>query len=70
VIPESWSLDFTLALTFIAMLVPSLTDRPLLAAALTAGIVAVVAYTVPMKLGLVVAALAGILVGLWLEMRK
>ena len=32
-LPESWSLDFALPLTFIAMLVPVLQDRPGIAAA-------------------------------------
>jgi 4-azaleucine resistance transporter AzlC len=36
-VPDSWSLDFTLALTFIALVVPGLKDRPALAAALTRG---------------------------------
>ena len=69
VIPESWSLDFTLALTFIALVVPSLTDRAGLASALTAGVVAVWAINWPYKLGLVTAALVGILVGMLLETR-
>jgi 4-azaleucine resistance transporter AzlC len=67
VVPEGWSLDFTLALTFIALVVPSLKDRAGLASALTAGLVAVWAYNWPYKLGLVTAALAGILVGMLLE---
>ncbi|MCI0554962.1 MAG: AzlC family ABC transporter permease, partial [Anaerolineae bacterium] len=33
-IPEEWSLDFALPLTFIAMVVPVLKDRPAIAAAL------------------------------------
>ena len=33
-VPEAWALDFTLALTFIALVVPALRDRPSLAAAL------------------------------------
>jgi predicted branched-subunit amino acid permease len=70
IIPQSWSLDFTLALTFIALVVPALRDRPGLAAALSAGIVALVAYSWPYKLGLVTAAVAGILVGLLVEGRK
>lgn len=69
-IPESWSLDFALPLTFIAMLVPVLRDRPGIAAALSAGVVALVAYSLPYKLGLIVAALVGILVGVLLEGRK
>ena len=69
-VPASWSLDFTLALTFIALVVPNLKDRPSLGAALAAGVTAVLAYNLPYKLGLVSAALVGILVGMWLEGRK
>jgi len=69
VVPESWSLDFTLALTFIALVVPSLKDRAGLASALTAGVAAVFAFNWPYKLGLVTAALVGILVGVLLETR-
>jgi 4-azaleucine resistance transporter AzlC len=70
VIPASWSLDFTLALTFIALVMPLLKDKPSLGAALTAGIVAVLGADLPYKLGLVAAALTGILVGMLLEKRK
>lgn len=66
-IPSSWPLDFTLPLTFIALVFPSIKDRAALAAALTAGVVAVLAYGLPYKLGLIAAALAGILAGLWSE---
>ncbi len=69
-VPASWSLDFTLALTFIALVVPNLKDRPSLGAALAAGVTAVVAYSLPYKLNLVSAALVGILVGMWLEGKK
>ncbi len=70
VIPASWSLDFTLALTFIAIVIPALKDRAAVAAALAAGVTAVVAYQLPLKLWLVLAALVGIAAGLWLEERK
>jgi 4-azaleucine resistance transporter AzlC len=66
-IPESWSLDFALPLTFIAMLVPVLKDRPAIVAALSAGIAALVAFSLPYKLGLVLAAFVGIIVGTLLE---
>lgn len=69
-VPSSWSLDFTLALTFIAMMVPLLKDRPSVAAALAAGITALVGYALPYKLGLVAAAVVGILTGTLLERRK
>ncbi len=70
VIPESWPLDFALPLTFIALVMPVLKDRPAVAAALAAGVMALVFYGLPYKLGLILAALAGILVGTWLERRS
>jgi 4-azaleucine resistance transporter AzlC len=69
-VPADWPLDFTLALTFIALLVPTIKDRPSLAAALSAGAVAVLAYPLPYKLGLILAALTGITLGVWLERRR
>jgi predicted branched-subunit amino acid permease len=67
IIPASWALNFTLALTFIALVAPNIRDRPSLAAALSAGLVGVAAYALPYKLGLVLAALVGIVVGMLLE---
>ena len=69
-IPESWSLDFALPLTFIAMVVPVLKNRPAVAAALTAGVVALLAYSLPYKLGLILAALVGIVMGVFLEKKN
>jgi len=69
-IPESWPLAFALPLTFIAMVVPVLKTRPAVASALSAGITALVAYSLPYKLGLIVAALVGIAVGTFLEQRQ
>ncbi len=66
-IPQSWSLDFALPLTFIAMVMPVLRNRPSILAALSAGIVALMAYSLPYKLGLILAALIGIAVGTILE---
>lgn len=68
-VPPSWSLDFTLALTFIALVVPALEDRASVLSAVAAGITALLAISLPYKLGLLVAALAGIIIGLWSEQR-
>ena len=68
-IPESWSLDFALPLTFIAMVVPVLKQKPAIASALSAGITALLAYSLPYKLGLILAALVGIVVGTLMEGR-
>ncbi len=70
VIPADWPLDFTLALTFIALLVPGLKDKPNIITAITAGVVAVLTYNLPYKLGLILAAIVGIAAGLWMENRK
>jgi len=66
-IPASWSLDFAGTLTFIAIVVPLLKDRASTASMVVAGIVSVVAFALPHKLFIVVAALAGMAAGVLLE---
>lgn len=68
-IPASWSLDFALPLTFIALVVPALRDRAGIVAALVGGGMAVAAAHLPLKLGLVAAILVGIAAGLAVERR-
>ncbi len=69
-IPEWLSLDFALPLTFIAMVVPVLKNRAAVAASLSAGLVSLLAFSLPFKLGLILAALSGIAVGTFMEGRK
>lgn len=69
-IPTSWSLDFTLALIFIALVVPSLKDKASLGAALSAGVAAILLFGLPLKIGLLVASLIGIIVGMLIEGRS
>jgi predicted branched-subunit amino acid permease len=66
-VPESWGLDFSLALTFIGLVIPALRDRGAVAAAIAAGLTAVLAAGLPLQLGLMVAAVVGILAGLLVE---
>lgn len=65
----AWGLDFAMLATFIGIVVPMLRNRPQVAAALVAGAVAVACQGLPYKLGLMVAALVGIVVGVVLERR-
>ena len=65
-IPQSWSIDFVVALTFIGVLAPLLRDRNMLAAAIAGGATSVL-LDLPMKLNLMAAAAAGIAVALLLE---
>lgn len=64
-IPASWGLEFTLPLTFIAIVVPLVKDRAMFFCAVAAGIAALFGFLLPMKLGLLAAALVGISVGIW-----
>jgi len=66
-IPPSWGLDFTLALTFIGLVVPALRDRAAVLAALSAGLTAVLTLGLPFRLGLFLAAAVGIATGLMAE---
>ncbi len=68
-LPASWSLEFTIPLTFLALAVPAIKDRFTAAAALVAAVAAVLANGAPFKLGLVIAAMIGILAGMLLEAR-
>jgi predicted branched-subunit amino acid permease len=60
-------LEFALPLTFIALVVPALGDRPSLGAAIVAAAVAVAGYEWPYSTGLFAAAIAGIAAGLLME---
>ncbi len=68
-LPASWSLEFTIPLTFLALAIPAIKDRFTAAAAVIAGVVAVLANAAPFKVGLVIAALIGIFGGMLLERR-
>ena len=68
-VPPNWGLDFTLALTFIALAVPAINDKPSFLSSLSAGLTAILTKGLPFKLNLLAAALVGITVGLWSERR-
>ena len=62
-VPASWSLDFIVPLTFIAMLVPLLADRAMGLAAIAGGVASVL-LVLPLKLNMIAAALIGVAAGL------
>lgn len=66
-IPASWSLDFTLPLTFIAIVIPTLKKRADAISAGAAGLLAVLAARLPFNTGLLVATFIGIALGLLVE---
>ncbi len=68
-IPQGWSLEFAVPLTFLALLFPTISDRPTLLAAACAGALAIAAHGLPYNLGLLLATLGGILGGCLAEGR-
>ncbi len=66
-IPASLHLEFALPLTFMALVRPAITDRATSAAALAAGVIAVLADGLTLRLGIIVAAVCGIAVGMLAE---
>jgi 4-azaleucine resistance transporter AzlC len=66
-IPDNWPLSFMLPLTFIALVVPTLKERSTIAAAVTAGIAGYLTTALPLKTGLLAAAIVGIAVGMLVE---
>lgn len=69
-IPASWSLDFALPLTFIAVVVPVLKHRVDGIVAMVAGSCAVVAVHLPLNSGLLIATFIGIGVGMLLPTKN
>ena len=69
VVPPAWELSFAAPLVFLALLVPAIEDRPSLAAAAVAAVVAVLGQGLALNVGLVVAAVAGVLAGVAVEVR-
>lgn len=59
-IPTAWGLDFAIVVSLIALTLPMIANRQALVGAATAGIVAVLAASLPLRLGLVLAVVVGI----------
>ena len=66
-IPAAWHLEFSIVLTFLGVVVPTIRDRAIAGAACAAGIVALLAHALPLRLSLLLAAAAGIAAGMLAE---
>ena len=69
-IPEALALDFAVPVTFIALVAPGLRTLPNLAAAVVSVAVALALSRLPYSLGLMVAAVAAMLTGAFVELRQ
>lgn len=68
-LPDSWHLDFALPLTFLALLIPSITDGPTRLSALASAVLAVGVGGLPYRSGLLIAVIVAVGFGLWSENR-
>lgn len=66
-VPDSLPLSFAVPLTFLALLVPAVTDRASGTAAVVGGTAAVLGAGLPLNLGLIAGAVGGVLAGLVVE---
>ena len=66
-VPVSWSLDFVVVLTFLALLAPVIRTRADVAAAIVAAVVALACAGLPYRLSLIAGSIAGIASGLVLD---
>ena len=71
---DTWGLDFAMAATFIGMVMPHLINKPMIAGVITSGLLSVLSYDLPHKLGLILSAIVGMAVvyglELWLQSSK
>jgi predicted branched-subunit amino acid permease len=73
-LPPSWQLEFTIPLSFVAMIVPILKQRAQIASAIAGAFAGVLLFALPLKLGLIAACIVGTCVGLlvdtWFSARR
>lgn len=73
-IPDAWALDFILPITFLAMVAPMLKSAAHVAAAAVSIIVALLLINLPSGTGLLIAAVAAMVIGaaveVWMEKRR
>ncbi|MFK8183021.1 MAG: AzlC family ABC transporter permease [Phormidesmis sp.] len=62
-----WGLDFAMSVTFIGMVIPYIKNKPMAAAVVVSAGMAIAVYSLPHKLGLMVAAVCGISTGVVVE---
>jgi predicted branched-subunit amino acid permease len=66
-LPPSWQLEFTIPLSFVAMIVPILKQRAQIASAVAGAFAGVLLFALPLKLGLIAACVVGTCVGMLVD---
>jgi len=68
-VPTEWGLEFTGTLALVALVGPALNARPVIVGAAVAALVALLVHDLPFRLGLFVAAIAGIAAASFMDIR-
>jgi predicted branched-subunit amino acid permease len=68
-VPSAWSLEYAAVLALLGITIPLANTRPMLVAIIASGCTAWVAQPLPLRLGLLVAVVVGIVAGIWAEHR-
>lgn len=63
----NWGLDFAMSVTFIGMIIPYVKNRPMFVTIFVSGCISLLSYSLPHKLGLMVAAFTGIISGMYVD---
>ncbi len=66
-VPDSWSLEFAAILALMAIIIPLVKTRPMAMCLIVAGLVAWVSQPLPLRLGLALAVVAGVVAGVTSE---
>lgn len=69
IVPTSWSLGFSAILALLAIVMPLITNRPMIFSVIVSALVAWIGQPLPLRLGLLLAVLAGIVAGMWADHR-
>lgn len=68
-VPTEWGMEFTGTLALVALVGPALNQRPAIVGAVVAGVIALLTHAAPYRLGLFIAAIAGIVAATLAENR-
>jgi predicted branched-subunit amino acid permease len=69
-IPASWGLELAGSIALVALMVPQCASRPGLGGVVVAAVVGVIAYPLPLRLGVVLGVIAGMSVALLIESQQ
>ena len=68
---QTWGLDVAMPITFIGMIIPFVKTSAMLICVLTSGALAILTYSLPYKLGIILSTLVGIFAGMiWNRIHK